>query len=163
MKSQREAAKILAGQLNGAEYGNEITKDQERYAKENGLLVMFGYSDDNVELRGAINEEIGATFGGVVEFYGLELFNRDECECNCKYSQKALEMFENRGKSIKAMFGEDAEDEYSWTFVAPFHVETFDVMEDGEKFCRGIVFPIRELIVDHFKIPFHPLKEAQDE
>ena len=44
----------LAETLNGNEIGNEITKEQEQQAKENGLVVVFGYSDDNMELRGAL-------------------------------------------------------------------------------------------------------------
>ena len=39
-------AKELAELLNGREYGNEITSDEEKLAKESGLVVVFGYSDD---------------------------------------------------------------------------------------------------------------------
>ena len=38
--------------------------EEERLAKENGLVVVFGYSDDNIELRGAINNEAGCFDGG---------------------------------------------------------------------------------------------------
>ena len=41
----------LAAMLNGREYGKEITKAEEEKAKANGLVVIYGYSDDNVELR----------------------------------------------------------------------------------------------------------------
>jgi hypothetical protein len=38
---------------------------QEREAEANGLVVVYGYSDDNVELAGAISDEIGAWEGVV--------------------------------------------------------------------------------------------------
>ena len=43
--------------LNGREYGDEISTTEEQVAKENKLLVVFGYSDDCVELRGVVDEE----------------------------------------------------------------------------------------------------------
>ena len=56
----------LAKTLNGNQYKSEITEEQEFIAKENGLVVIFGYSDDNTEFGGAINQEKssyrGATF-----------------------------------------------------------------------------------------------------
>ena len=55
--------KELAALLNGREYGSEISKAEEAQAKADGLVVVFGYSDDNVELRGAIHDEIGASQG----------------------------------------------------------------------------------------------------
>ena len=53
-------AKELAEMLSGREYGMEITKEEERQAAAAKLVVVYGYSDDNVEFRGAIDEEIGA-------------------------------------------------------------------------------------------------------
>jgi hypothetical protein len=37
---------------------SEINKAEERQAKDAGLVVVFGYSDDGVELRGAIHDEV---------------------------------------------------------------------------------------------------------
>lgn len=50
--------------LNGNEYRDEMTKEQECIAKENNLLVVFGASDDLLEVRGAISDEYGAYDGG---------------------------------------------------------------------------------------------------
>ena len=36
----------LAATLNGREYNHEITKEEEAEARENGLVVIFGASDD---------------------------------------------------------------------------------------------------------------------
>lgn len=56
-------SKELAALLDGNQYGNEITKEQEMLALDHDLVVVFGYSDDDVELRGEINDEVGAYDG----------------------------------------------------------------------------------------------------
>lgn len=50
----------MAALLNGRSYGEEITENECAIAQAHGLVVVFGYSDDNVELRRAIHDEIGA-------------------------------------------------------------------------------------------------------
>lgn len=49
----------MARLLTGREIGNEITPSEEATAQESGLVVVFGYSDDLVELRGSISDEAG--------------------------------------------------------------------------------------------------------
>ena len=41
-----------------------MTNEQEQAAKQNNLLVLFGASDDLLEMRGAIRDEVGAYDGG---------------------------------------------------------------------------------------------------
>ncbi len=59
-------AKELAELLSGREVGNEITSAEAQRASDAGLVVAFGYSDDNVEFRGNIDDETGAYRGAVV-------------------------------------------------------------------------------------------------
>ena len=47
-------SKELAELLNGREYGEETTPEIIKLAKDNGLVIVYGYSDDNTELEGAI-------------------------------------------------------------------------------------------------------------
>lgn len=54
-----EVAKKLAKQLDGMEYGDDIPQDVIETAKEHGLVICTGYSDDNIELYGAYTEEVG--------------------------------------------------------------------------------------------------------
>src|SRR5438876_9739640 len=56
----------LAEKLNGREYGADISDAEEQLAKDAGLVVVFGYSDDNVEFRGAIHDEHGCYDGDSV-------------------------------------------------------------------------------------------------
>ena len=54
----------FAARLNGRTYRNEVSTAEAKEAKAAGLVVVYGYSDDNVELAGAIDDEIGANDGG---------------------------------------------------------------------------------------------------
>ena len=56
-------AKELAAMLSGREVGNEITVAEAIRAGDDGLVVVYGYSDDDMELKGAIDEEVGAYEG----------------------------------------------------------------------------------------------------
>lgn len=53
-------AKELAIESNGRDTGEEMEWGEAQDAKAAGLVVVYGYSDDNVELCGAINDEVGA-------------------------------------------------------------------------------------------------------
>jgi len=130
----------FAANLNGREYGSEITKREERVAKADGLVVVFGYSDDNIELRGAFEDEIGAYDGGKVLIVdGKVISSEHDCEC----AHCGFEAIKKRAFPIDALWCN--EEPYSWTFSTPIPHATFDVMEDGEKFCRGIVFSLAEM------------------
>lgn len=56
--------KEFAGKLNGHEYDYpQFTKEELAIAKENGFIIVFGASDDLMEIEGAINDE-GDCFNG---------------------------------------------------------------------------------------------------
>ena len=131
-------SKELAQRLNGREYTKEITKEEEGIAKASGLVVVFGYSDDCVEMRGAIDDELGA-WDGLWIYLTKEGLFKSKCKCDCPYfeEQKASAVI------LKAIWG--GSKGYSWTFVAPFPHETFEIIEDEEKFCRGIVFALADV------------------
>jgi hypothetical protein len=131
-------AKELAQIINGRSYTNEITKQEEAIAKAAGLVVVFGASDDLLELRGAINDEIGAWDGTWIYLTPTGLL-RNPCpspECPWHLEQK------KRAAILKAIWDADG---YSWIFEAPFPHETFEIMDDGEKYCRGIVFALADV------------------
>lgn len=132
----------FANMLNGREYMNEITKPEEQLAKELGFVVVFGYSDDNAEFRGAIHDEIDCYEGKEIFLDGDGILQ----PCNCKHGQLA----KSASKTIEAVWCDpeyfiDGEGGYAWTYKADIPHATFDIMEDGEKYCRGIVFDIKEL------------------
>ena len=125
----------FAKSLNGNEYGDESWNEDEK-AKELGFVVVFGASDDLCKLRGAINDEVGCYGGGKIYLNQGNIF--EECEEDCKYSKAAKE----KCKVIEAIWDKDG---YSWVYETDIPHATFDIMEDEEKFCRGIVFDIKSL------------------
>jgi hypothetical protein len=131
----------LAATLNGREYGQEISPDEEKQAKSNGLVIVFGYSDDNVEFRGAINEELGCGENTVIQLHskGILDYPKHECDCNfCNYKPIA-----NQCAEIKTLWCKIPD--YSWTYETSIPHAVFDILEDGGTYCRGIVFSISDL------------------
>lgn len=53
--------KELAEMLSGREVGMEITSVEFDRAADAGLVVVYGYSDDNVEFRGPLMMKLGLT------------------------------------------------------------------------------------------------------
>lgn len=131
--------KEFAKKLDGRNYRNEIFSIEEIQAKKLGFVVVFGYSDDNMELRGAISEEISCYGGGDCYIETDGIF--EECECECKYSIKAREGMHQ----IKAIWC-DKESDYAWRYETLIPHETFEILDDGDRFCQGIVFDINNLV-----------------
>jgi hypothetical protein len=130
----------LAALLNGREYGSEITREEADSAEGSGLVVVFGYSDDNTELRGAIHEEVCCYGGG--EFFvsrNGSVFNGEhDCECEFCGFKKAKE----KAHEIKAVWGEG---EYSWSYKTDTAHATFEIVDEDEKYCLGIVFRLGDI------------------
>lgn len=129
----------LAASLNGREYGSEITPDEERAAKKSGLVVLFGYSDDLAEFRGAINDEAGCYEGGEFLLSGGRLLS-DLDECDCRHAREAKARAETGAHRIRAAWCFPGNPDWSYETDIPH--ATFDVLEDGEPYCRGIVFEL---------------------
>lgn len=133
----------LAVMLDGRERGAEISRAEEVIAAMQNLVVVFGASDDLTEFRGAIHDEADTIFGGTVRIFDGELMSSTGCESECKWFKAALKQV----ALIEAVWGEDNDSEYGWTYETTIPHATFDVLEDGEKWCRGIVFDLKDLEV----------------
>ncbi|WP_102323888.1 hypothetical protein [Komagataeibacter saccharivorans] len=139
-------AKSLAATLNGREYRNEITREECRAAHEACLVVVTGYSDDGVTIWGAIVDEIGAWNGrtfwltpdGVLPRFETLCERADEAEMEKYFSNKAA------ARKIEAVWS-PSEPDASWLIKSDVPHETFDIMEDDQLFCRGIVFALADL------------------
>lgn len=133
-------AKEMAMRLNGREYLEEITRDEENLAKENELVVVFGYSDDNTEVYGAIREEVGTYNGGMIYLTKDGVFEPECGESDCPYYKAAIK----DSKTIEAVWG-DEKVGASWSYKTDIPHETFNIYEDGELFCVGIIFSLEDL------------------
>jgi hypothetical protein len=54
----------LASTISGRQYGEELTNEECALAKKHGLVVLYGASDDLIEIRGVVYDEIGMYNGG---------------------------------------------------------------------------------------------------
>jgi len=134
----------LASRLTGREYCAEMTQAEEAEAKAAGLVVVFGASDDLMEFRGAIGDELGA-FGGAVacvDAVGLlpsfESLDKDDEDEVTNWVRRKLAGF----REVEAKWDTDG---YSWVITTDIPHATFEVVEDGEPYCRGIVFALVDL------------------
>lgn len=128
----------LAARLHGRAYGKEIMDAECAEAKAAGLVVIFGSSDDLMEFRGAIHDELGAWNGHTALLTPEgELF--EECECECPHSERA----KKRTVSVVAKWNVDG---VPWTYETAIKHRTFDIIEeDTGLFCRGIVFGVASI------------------
>jgi hypothetical protein len=133
----------LAVKLHGCEYGSEFESITPAEIAEHGLLVVYAYSDDNVEFEGVFRDEISAYGGTTVtldsegvlpSFHDIE-HTIDACR---DYFRR-----EGRTKEIKAVWNDNGSP--CWYFETDIPHATFDVMEDKAVFCRALVIAISDL------------------
>lgn len=143
----------LAATLNGRQYGDEITEEEEQQAEASGLIVLFGYGDDNIELRGSIDDEVSLFDGGTIYLHrGGILDNPDHEEC--ERCQASLRKEQTKCVAIECRWDDSG---YSW-FITPatrdgvgspldsvIQFAPFDILEGADKFCRGIVIELKDL------------------
>lgn len=98
---------------------------------------MFGASDDLIEFRGAIHDELGAPTTAYLTSEGLLQNECDSSECPHFEKMKA------KAATIEALWCK--EEGYSFTYKTDIPHETFEIVEDGEPYCRGIVFSLSDV------------------
>lgn len=137
-------AKELAIELNGRDTGEEMEWGEAQDVKAAGLVVVYGYSDDNVELCGAIDYEADSYDGGTVYLTKNGILEGPTCscaeDCECPYFAKERE----KAKTIKAVWNDNFGGP-AWTFETDIPHETFTIVDDGEPWCIGIVFSMEDL------------------
>lgn len=126
-----EKVREIAEKLNGIAYGENVG-EIEAEAREHGIVIVMGASDDLMEFSGAIEDEAGCFEGGEV-FFDRDGVSQDDTE---------------RDNVIEAVWcdGMNADGiPATWTYKTEIPHETFDVWEDGELYCVGIAFSIEDI------------------
>ena len=136
-------AKELAAKLNGREYLREITDEEAKQAKASGLVVVYGASDDLIEFRGAIHDEGDCYDGGEILFDSKGVLPSWGVASDSEESAEAYFERKPKARMIKALFAKEGS--YTWTYCTVIPHETFEIVEDGEPYCRGIVFNIGDI------------------
>jgi hypothetical protein len=132
-----------AAAMNGREYTEEGTREFFAGLKAAGLVAVFGASDDLMEFRGAIDDEVGA-YNGTTELVDREglLPDResieDDGELAAFFRRKPL------ASKIKAIWC-PKDEAVSWAYKTKIPHATFNICEDDEVYCRGIVFALADL------------------
>jgi len=132
----------LAEKLNGSQYGSALITAVKDEAKAAGLVIVTGYSDDNVEFNGAIYDEAGAYDGATIYIQNGKIFA--ECDDPCDHCFMSDE--DPASVADAVIEAEWDSHGYNWYISAekvPFAV--FDVMEDGGPHTRGIVFDLKDI------------------
>ena len=130
--------KDYAKMINGKEYGYpEFTEEELAIAKNNGLVIVHGASDDLIEFEGAITDEGDCFEGGRIYFNKKGVIRNKD---NVKSSDKVIEALWNDKNAL-----DENMEIIPWTYKTDIPHETFMIMENGKPYCRGIVFSICEV------------------
>lgn len=133
----------LATKLNASKYPFRLNKELADLAKANGLVIVYGASDDLMEFEGAIRDEVGVYDGGfafinandVIQPEDLEQFDDGNLETVLHHFPKT--------KVIEALWCKEGD--YTWAYKTDIPHAIFDILDDDEMYCRGIVFSLDEL------------------
>ncbi len=110
---------------------NPLTKEEITQAKRDGIVVVYGYSDDNMEFEGAVRDEVGCFNGGTA-------FVSDNGEISASYTENSM--------PITARWYEETDWKrcccIPWSYETEIPHETFRLFEGEDPWCIGIVFRI---------------------
>jgi hypothetical protein len=113
-------------------------------ARENGLVIVYGYGDDIIEFDGAIYDETNVGERTTVKFdkEGIipdwdTLEKENEDEVRAYFRRK-----DSGASEVVALWDVD---DIPWSYVTAIPHATFTMLEEGEPFCRGIVFDIESV------------------
>lgn len=133
--TKEEAAAVL----NGIEYPmRDVPDDLWPRMREAGLVAVFGMSDDLMELRGAVYDELDAYEGGEARLTKAGLVERECDDDDCPHEKR------RRDDAFPIYLHWDRGG-FSWLAQVDMPHATFDVMEDGETYCRGAVFTLADV------------------
>lgn len=140
METQKINRKQFAKLLDKRQYRNEMTMQEEKLAKENGLLVIFGASDDLLEFRGLISEEIPAYEGCSAFIIKNKIGELSVIEENKfkKYTTNKEVEIKIPNIRIIADFNPTFIDT-SWLISSEIENSSFDIFDGNDLFCRAIV------------------------
>lgn len=128
-------AKEFAAQIGGRQRGKELTADEKRLAKDSGLVIVYGASDDLMEIDGALDDEVDCFDGGTFHI------NRNGL-VRCPYFKAELAS----AMEITAVW--NSKGDPCWTYKTDIPHEEFAVYDEPDTlYCIGIVFSLEDLPV----------------
>ena len=142
-----QAALLLGELANEANYWAMQNKLEDGFfrfelkcAEKNNLVIVTGYSDDLIELDGAIKQE-GDCFNG--ENFHLEKY-KDEWLLKKGYGCNSISaIWYDQNKTAENL------EVIPWTYKTEIPHQSFFAKYRGETFCEGFVFSIEHLNMDN--------------
>lgn len=131
----------IAAALNGIEYPQPFPPQIVADAKAAGLLIIYGASDDLMEFDGAFRDEIGCYDGGFALLDRKGLVQRGEDADDEAIADHVIR--KRTASKVEALWAKEGD--YSWTYATDIPHATFEVVEDGGPYCRGIVIDTADL------------------
>lgn len=123
--------KELAEKLDGRQYGDSF-EDVLEDAKQSGLVIVTGASDDLMEFEGAICDEGGCFDGGRVYF---------DCDGVDQEGEERANWIDAKWCDGTNRNGIQA----TWTYETDIPCERFDIFEEQDIYCEGLVFSVEDL------------------
>jgi hypothetical protein len=141
--------KKWAEKISGFEYPADELDNLNKEMAADGIIIAFGVSDDLLEFRGVIYAEVGAWEGteALISSRGKGtafVFDEEENGDSAEFNRKEIAAMQ-KIKAIWSPTDDDGKVFASWLIETEIPHETFDIMEDGELFCRGVVFHVDDV------------------
>mgnify|MGYP005667376655 CR=1 FL=1 len=158
-------AQELAEMINGREYWDETTDEMVQFAKENNLMICTGYSDDNITLYWAFEEEVWLSSSKAFQVFKRGdryqwIIRADKMEERADKMEdihydiedailadiacEAIEDFlDKKALYIRVKYN----NEWDWYLfdMSCNSYPTFEIMEDWEPYCIGCVVDLSSL------------------
>jgi hypothetical protein len=134
--------------LTGRQYRDELSREEEKQAAVDGMLIVFGASDDLLEFRGEFHDEIGAYNGTKAEIdsKGLKPIWNEGDEKSFEDAKEFFERKDSPSFTVQAEWSPSDQD-FSWvirvdvanSWAGGPRYMPFIVKEDDEQYCKGLV------------------------
>ena len=125
--------KEFAEKLDGTTDYPCMSKEIRALAKENGIVILHGCSDDLAEFEGAYFEEVGCFDGGTISFDKNGVSDDGEEHAN-KIKVFWCGQCENEKRPYEA----------TWEYETAIPHEVFRMYDEDEFYCKGIVFYLKD-------------------
>ena len=113
-----DLALLLDGNEEGYETYNGLSIDVPQFCQERKWVLCYPYSDDCIEFRGYIYDELSAWNGGHYKFYGKgEYYLLDEREEIYKKSKEPIVTSHNKNDADLIAKWDDPKSKYVWEYV----------------------------------------------
>jgi hypothetical protein len=137
----------LAAHLDGRMYPHRFAPTVIAEATASRLVVITGASDDIMSFEGAIDDELGACDGTTARITPAGLLpDWDSVDRDDKAAVKSYFEMERAGVvEVHAVWSPKDEPTLSWRFATDLPHATFELLEDDEVYCRGIVISMADV------------------